>query len=169
MTQTFDEESLWARVVKKDEAIASCVDIVDPWEQAVKCNVALPRSKKEGYAIRHIIDVFLANRLLINQGHLSREELLEKRVKLLEAKVNELEGKTESPIKLPTKADLIYEKYREDLEYSNMGKIVAIDSKMEKVVGIGDSILEAYENALGKSTGKQFTFRKVGCNYIHRI
>ena len=73
------------------------------------------------------------------------------------------------PAFIQSKADGIYAREQENLESKYMGKIVAIDSKSEKIAGIGDSILEAYEEAKKKSTQKQFTFRRVGCNYINRV
>ena len=69
----------------------------------------------------------------------------------------------------PTKADLIYEKYRKELEREHFGKIVAIDTDLEKIVGIGYTILEAYKLAQ-KETGKnQFNFKRVGYDWVHEI
>jgi hypothetical protein len=117
------------------------------------------------------LDSYFTDRLYETRQLPTREELLEQRVKLLEAKVQELEAKKATVIseKIPTKADAIYESLREDLESKYLGKIVAIDSKAKKVAGIGNSMIEAYENALQNSTEKQFSFKKVGSNYISRI
>ena len=171
--EELNEQSLWERVVRKNEAtVVVCGDSSKPWAQVVDGYFVFPHSKtqreKESTALQEIVNLYLT-RLFTSRQVPSREELLEKRVKLLEAKVRQLEGKNISPALLPTKADRIYENERENLESKYMSKIVAIDSKSEKVAGIGDSILEAYKVATKNSTQKQFTFRRVGCNYINRV
>ena len=69
----------------------------------------------------------------------------------------------------PTKADLVYERYREELEKEHFGKIVAIDTDSEKIVGIGYNISEAYKLAQKKTGKKQFDFKRVGYSYINRL
>ena len=77
---------------------------------------------------------------------------------------NKVEGKRK-----PTKVDYVYELFKEELEKEHFGKIVAIDTELKKIVGIGDTVLEAYRQAK-KNTGKdQFDFRRVGYSYIHRV
>ena len=68
-----------------------------------------------------------------------------------------------------TKADIVYEYFRKELEETQFGKIVAIDTELEAVVGVGDTILEAY-NVAKENTGKdQFDFKRVGYKYIHKV
>lgn len=93
---------------------------------------------------------------------ISREVLdLKKRVQELEIRV----GKRRTP----TKANQVYELFKEELEKEHFGEIVAIDTELKQIVGIGDTLLEAYNNAK-KRTGKdQFDFQRVGYKYIHKV
>jgi hypothetical protein len=50
-----------------------------------------------------------------------------------------------------------------------MDQIVAIDTKAGKIVGVGDTMIKAYENALTNSKEKQFAFRKVGSKYLSKV
>ncbi|MFH1229108.1 MAG: hypothetical protein V1678_01650 [Candidatus Aenigmatarchaeota archaeon] len=67
------------------------------------------------------------------------------------------------------KSDEIYSLFKERLEKDYMGKIVAIDMKAEKIAGIGSSLTEAYQKAIENSDQKQFTFKRVGSNYLYRL
>lgn len=86
----------------------------------------------------------------------------------LKRRVGELEiriGKR----RIPTKADHVYNLYKEKLEEKHFGKIVAIDTDSEEIVGMGDSVLEAYNDA-NRETGKeQFDFKRVGYKYVHEV
>lgn len=89
-------------------------------------------------------------------------------IKDLRRRVHELERRGVEK-REPTKADYIYEDFKEELEEKHFGKIVAIDTESEKIVSIGDTILEAYNKAK-ESTGKdQFDFKRVGYKYIHKV
>ena len=68
-----------------------------------------------------------------------------------------------------SKADLIYFKFKDELEKEHFGKIVAIDVDSEKIVGIGNSILEAYSEAKKNTSKKQFSYRRVGFDFVHRL
>lgn len=92
-----------------------------------------------------------------------REEIIElkKRIRKLEKSVGE-ERK-------PTKVDYVYELHKEGLERQYFGKVVAIDTDLDKIVGIGDTVLEAYEKARAKTGKEQFDFRRVGYDYIEKV
>ncbi|MHA1431703.1 MAG: hypothetical protein ACTSRV_15125 [Candidatus Freyarchaeota archaeon] len=95
---------------------------------------------------------------------LELERILKERNTELETLKKRVGGKRK-----PTKADYVYELFKEELEKEHFGKIVAIDTELKKIVGIGDTVLEAYRQAK-KNTGKdQFDFRRVGYSYIHRV
>ena len=96
------------------------------------------------------------------------EETLEERVKRLEDEVRRLK-KARMPSIEPTKADLVYEKFREELEKEHFGKIVAIDIDSETVVGIGDTVLEAYHKAREKSPKTKFSYKRIGYTYVYRL
>ena len=86
---------------------------------------------------------------------------LKKRVKELEKRVG---GKIER-----TKVDYVYEFFREDLEKEHFGKIVAIDTDSEKIVGIGNTLLEAFNTAKENTGKEQFDFRRVGYKYLYTV
>jgi hypothetical protein len=88
-------------------------------------------------------------------------ENLKKRVGELERRVG---GK-----RIPTEIDLVYEQVKKEYEEKYFGKIIAIDPQLRKVVGIGDSISEAYEKAQKKTKKDQFDFRRVGYSYIDSV
>lgn len=96
------------------------------------------------------------------------EETLEERVKRLEDEVRRLKKEPKPPIR-PTKTDLIYEKFREELEKEHFGKIVAIDVDSETIVGIGDTVLEAYHKAREKSPKTKFSYKRIGYTYVYRL
>jgi len=89
------------------------------------------------------------------------------RIERLERTVKELKRKKE--VEIPSKADLVYLKFKDELEKEHFGKIVAIDVNSESIVGIGDSILEAYKKAEEKTHEKQFSYRRVGFHFVHRL
>lgn len=99
---------------------------------------------------------------------LEEENPLVKRIENLEREVRELRKKREIA-KVPSKADLIYLKFKEELEQEHFGKIVAIDVDSGKIVGIGSSILEAYSEAKKNTSKKQFSYRRVGFDFVHRL
>lgn len=63
---------------------------------------------------------------------------------------------------LVIKGEEIYEKHREKLEKTYLGKIVAIETESGTIAGIGENLDEAYEKAAKKHPSKKFYFRKVG-------
>ena len=96
------------------------------------------------------------------------------RIRKLENQINLL---TNYIINLPKKdvekeyksyiSDEIYNENKKELEDNYFGKYIAIDNEDRKIVGYGDSILEAYEIAY-KNTGKEkFSFKRVG--YIDKL
>lgn len=96
------------------------------------------------------------------------ESPLEKRVKCLEREVERL--KTESEAKsLPSKADLVYLMFKDELEKEHYGEIAAIDVESKTIVGLGNSILEAYQKAKKKTGKKRFSYRRIGFPFVHRI
>jgi hypothetical protein len=86
----------------------------------------------------------------------------------LKRRVGELERKV-GRRRIPTKADHVYELFKEELEKEQFGKIVAIDIESKQIVGIGNSILEAYNDAREKTRKEQFDFRRVGYKYVHKV
>ena len=63
---------------------------------------------------------------------------------------------------LAIKGEEIYEENKEKLEKVYLGKIVAIEIESGTVAGVGDTLDEAYEEAVRKYPRKKFYFRKVG-------
>lgn len=83
--------------------------------------------------------------------------------------IAELSERTEIRTHQPTKGDMIYMKVKSKLEEESNGKIAAIDLESEKVAGIGETLLDAYEHAK-KATGRdKFFFKRIGSNNIHSI
>lgn len=60
------------------------------------------------------------------------------------------------------KADQIYARFKGKLEAEHFGKIVAIDTDLGEIVGIGDDIVDAYNTAKEKTSKTKFAFRRVG-------
>ena len=108
-------------------------------------------------------------RMLSRETSIEDEDQLARRMENLERKVQELEKERESRIKLPLKTDLVYSKFQNELEKKYFGKIVAIDIETETIAGIGNSILDAYSDAKKKTRKEQFSYRKVGSTYVHRL
>lgn len=86
----------------------------------------------------------------------------------LQTRVRELE-KRAGKKRERTKADLVYEFCKEELEEKHFGKIVAIDTELGQIVGVGDTILEAYNKAKERTGKEQFDFKRVGYKYIHKV
>jgi hypothetical protein len=110
---------------------------------------------------RHSISDWLRGEVLEDIPLKNKVESLESTCKELQRKVHELEKK-QGILREITKSEIIYEKYKNDLEKKYFGKIVAIDNSSEKIVGLGDNILEAYRDAKKKSTKNTFSFIRVG-------
>ncbi len=104
----------------------------------------------------------------IARTSLVEENPIEKRLKSLEKTIQDLK-KEKGVKKTFSKADLIYYKFKDDLEKEHLGKIVAIDVDSEKIVGIGSSVLEAYSEAKKNTSRKQFSYRRVGFDFVHRL
>lgn len=149
--QRLDERTLWDRVIGQKETATSTL-------MASPENVTI----QEEIFLRYVRRM----RLLKARPYL-REISLEKRVKALETKIKELEKKDFEF--QPTKADHIYERFKEDLEQKHFGKIIAIDVESEKILGIGDSVLGAYQDAIRKTEKRRFTYRKVGRKFVHKL
>ena len=65
-------------------------------------------------------------------------------------------------------ADQIYARFKEKLEAEHFGKIVAIDTDLGEIVGIGDDILDVYNKAKEKTSKTRFAFRRVGYPYVYK-
>lgn len=91
-----------------------------------------------------------------------------KRIEHLEKTIRDLKKEKETE-EVFSKADLIYYKFKDELEKEHFGKIIAIDVDSEKIVGIGNSVLEAYSEAKKNSSKKQFSYRRVGFDFVHRL
>jgi uncharacterized protein YuzE len=102
------------------------------------------------------------------QASMEEKDPVVERLEALEKEVNELKKEREIRT-VPSKADTVYLKFKDSLEKEHFGKIVAIDIDSEKVVGIGSSVLEAYEEARKRSSKKQFSFRRIGFDFLHKL
>lgn len=92
---------------------------------------------------------------------------LEKRVAELEKRVHEL-SQPQMGVKRFTIADQIYKRFKERLEAEQFGKIVAIDTDLGEIVGIGDTVLDAYNKAKERTSKTKFAFRRVGYPYVYK-
>jgi hypothetical protein len=63
---------------------------------------------------------------------------------------------------LVIKGEEVYERNKEKLEKTYLGKIVAIETESGTIAGIDENLDKAYEKAITKYPGKKFYFRKVG-------
>ncbi len=99
---------------------------------------------------------------------LRKLDSLEATCRELRSRVRKLEALTDVGTEL-TRADAVYELSKNELESKYLGKIVAIDVDSKQIVGIGDSILEAYKEARKQSSKATFAYRRVGFPYVHQI
>lgn len=125
--------------------------------------------KRVPYAYDEFLHKILLSRLarfLVTP--VEEEDPILKRMEWLEREVEKL--KTKEKVKtLPSKADLVYLIFKDELEKEHYGKIVAIDVKSKKIVGLGSSILEAYQKAKEKTGRKQFSYRRIGFPFVHKL
>lgn len=91
---------------------------------------------------------------------------LETRCELITQKLQELE-KRQGIRKEPTLSEIIYEEHKSELESERFGKIIAIDNAKKEVVGVGDTVLEAYYDAKEHSKNEKFSYIRVG--YTDRL
>lgn len=96
------------------------------------------------------------------------KETLEERVKRLEKEVSKLKEKR-IPSDKNQKLSEIYERFKDNLEKEHFGKIVAIDVESEQVVGVGSTVLDAYNDAKKKSPKTKFSYKRVGYSYVYRL
>jgi hypothetical protein len=168
--QDFDEKALWKKLfVSEEKPHDPEDDLWDFMKTEKRFAISNLHDPSLDFMLFDYLRGFLESKRMLAKKSYSREAILEKRVQALERKVQVLERLSSPPAHKPTLADKVYKKYREELEDKYLGKIVAIDSKSEEIVGIGNSVLEAYKEAIKKSEEKRFSFRRVGCKYVHRI
>jgi hypothetical protein len=86
----------------------------------------------------------------------------------LKERVCELERRV-GAVRRPTRSDYVYGFFRTDLERKHFGKIVAIDTDSEQIAGIGNTVLEAYNEAKEKTGKNQFDFKRIGHRHIHEV
>lgn len=106
---------------------------------------------------------------LLSDKKIEKEEVsLKARIKMLETqceifakKIDDLE-QNKRAIEKPSTSQLIYDEQKSELEKQYFGKIVAIDNEERKVVGIGETILEAYTEAKASTKKDKFSFKRVG-------
>jgi hypothetical protein len=66
-------------------------------------------------------------------------------------------------------ADRIYNRIKKEYETEHFGKIIAIDVHLKRVVGIGDTLDDAYEQAVEETGREQFDFKRVGYSYLYKL
>lgn len=64
--------------------------------------------------------------------------------------------------KKPRMGETVYQQLKNSLEKKYKNKFVALDIKQKTVAGVGNTIDEAYEDAISKGDNTKFYFRKVG-------
>jgi hypothetical protein len=105
-----------------------------------------------------------------NIGNLSPiERQLQKQVNALSSqcryfaqKIKEFEGQRSPKAKKLRSSDVIYEENKAQLEQKCFGKIVAIDNDEHNIVGFGDTLLDAYNDAKSKSKKTKFSYKRIG-------
>jgi len=95
-------------------------------------------------------------------------KLLKRNITLTNTRINELEKRVGRKRQV-TNADKVYEQFRRVLEETDFGKIVAIDIDRKEIVGKGDTILEAYNEAKDRTGKEQFDFKRVGYKYLFKV
>ena len=118
-----------------------------------------------------LFDYLFKNSRLIGDERVDIEEKvksLESTCRKHERRIIELERALGTRREI-TKADLVYMKYKDQLEKDHFGAIVAIDTDLGVIAGIGDTILEAYEQAKEKSVRNKFSYKRVGYGSVYRL
>ena len=98
----------------------------------------------------------------------SKVDFLEGEISTLDNRMKRVEN-TLGIGKEPTKADLIYEAHKKELEREHFGEIVAIDIDLGEIVGIGKTIIEAYKQAKQKSSKGEFSYKRVGYSSVYKL
>jgi hypothetical protein len=97
-------------------------------------------------------------------------QVIKEELNRLRDRLAELEKSTVKELEVErTEVDAVYELHRADLERKYFGRIVAIDTDTKSIVGIGDSILEAFKKAERKTRKDCFDYKRVGFDYIYDI
>ncbi len=94
--------------------------------------------------------------------------LIKTRLERLTAKVDELDKRTITGIPL-TEVDRVYNRFKKQLEREHFGEFVAIDTESGRIVGIGDTVLSAYDQAKEATGKEQFDFKRAGYRHLKRI
>jgi len=155
--QKYNEEELWNRVVVRKK------------EKTIPSFPILSHEIKLLNLMRDLMEFSLERRAHKRRTLEEAEENIEKRVKNLEKEIQNIKKHLIITQEQPLESDRIYEKFKEELEKKHYGKIVAIDLESENIVGIGNTILEAYEEARKKSKKSKFAYRKVGYPFICKL
>jgi len=106
--------------------------------------------------------------IIIIDPAIIEKEILELKERLVEVE-HEIAKKFSKAKKTMSKGELVYDKLQHQIEKQYMGKVVAIDVGNKKVIGIGNSIEEAHDDAICKSKKKRFYFKKVGQKHSSSI
>lgn len=147
----------------KEEKADHMLPIIWPFRQSMKeLEIA------EDVDLTFLNDSVLMELLLLSAK--PREFVMDVTEEVLDLKkrVSELESRVGKK-RRPTKVDFVYELFKDELEREHFGKIVAIDTDLEEIVGIGDTILKAYNDAKEKTGKEEFDFKRVGYRYIHKV
>lgn len=147
MSRIENEEDLWNRVVDRKETYAqqSISTFPEPYGNLYDFLRRISAAQKE-----------------------VKSPTLENRVETLEKQVQQLMQKNVNREK-SNKVDAIYEIFKEEMEKTCMGKIVAIDIDSKTIVGVGTTITEAYKDARKKSKKQSFSYKRVGSPYVYRL
>jgi hypothetical protein len=171
--EEIDEEKLWERATGKKRPTRIAEPLFRVWStfRERPPSGPEPKSRLEEQVVS-IRDerLFRVWRDLIEKVVYAPEPKsgLEERVESLEDEVRKLKSIL-TPKREALKADIIYEKFKEELESKYWGKIVAIDIESETIAGIGDSILEAYQKARLKFPKNKFAYKRIGYTYVLRL
>ncbi len=173
--QELAEEELWYRVTGKKKPIEKSIVSFINWQKPIEKektifktsrNILFPKIRilsTEGLVRERLYRTL--NRMILES---KPENPLEKRVRNLEMELKEVKSLLEQRTQI-SKTDLIYEKFKEELESKHFGKIAAIDIESQTVVSIGDSVLDAFQRAKSKSSKKKFSYKRIGYPYVFKL
>ena len=110
-----------------------------------------------GYVNQNQIDLTPVERQLQKQVN-----DLTSQCKCFAQKLKQFEGQRSTKAKKIRSSDEIYAANKAQLEKECFGKIVAIDNDGHNIVGIGDTVLDAYNDAKNKSKQTKFSYKRIG-------
>lgn len=141
----------------------------EEWQRSMYEKAMSPQKRfllNKAFIIPHVVDLSLENKV---QNLTERVATLEEQMRQSRSMNAKQRWTSRTVSQTAKRADMVYQKFRQQLESEHFGKIVALDSEEGTVVAIGDTVLDAYNEAKKRSRKERFSFRKIGSRVFCKI